>query len=87
METQIQTKEKETKSKPKQLTGLVVSTKMKDTIAVRVEQFKKAPKYGKFIKRSKKFLAHDPGNTKKEGEKVTIVECRPLSKNKHFRVI
>ena len=74
-------------SKPKELTGIVVSIKMKDTIIVEVNQFKKAPKYGKFVKRSKRFKVHDEGNKKVLGEKVTIQECRPISKHKHFRVV
>jgi small subunit ribosomal protein S17 len=69
------------------LSGIVVSTKMKDTIVVRVNRFVKVPKYERFMKISKKYKAHDAGNTKKEGETVTIVECAPISKDKHFRVI
>ncbi len=67
--------------------GVVVSTKMKDTVAVLVTRFVKHPKYKKYQTRSKKFLAHDAGNTKKEGETVSIKETRPLSKNKHFIVV
>lgn len=74
-------------SKPKVLSGIVVSTKMKDTIVVKVDRFVKAPKYQRFMKISKKYKAHDAGNTKKEGETVTIVETRPISKSKNFRVI
>jgi len=74
-------------TKSKVLSGVVVSNKMKDTIVVNVDVFKKHPKLGKFIKRSKKFKAHDAGNTKKVGEKVEIVETRPISKDKHFRLI
>jgi len=71
----------------KTFTGVVVSTKMKDTIVVAVSRLKKHPKYGKFLRITKHFKAHDAGNTKKEGEKVTIVECRPMSKDKHFKVM
>lgn len=67
--------------------GTVVSTKMKDTIAVSVARYVKHPKYKKYQTRTKKFLVHDAGNTKKEGETVTIRETRPLSKNKHFEVV
>jgi len=67
--------------------GVVVSDKMKNTIVVEVLTLKKHPKYEKFIKRSKKYKADDPGNTRKIGEKVTIEECRPISKDKHFKVI
>lgn len=87
MKSQIAKNVTEKQSKPKELTGIVVSTKMKDTIVVEVDQFKKAPKYGKFIKRSKRFLVHDEGNKRILGEKVIIQECRPISKNKHFRVL
>lgn len=73
--------------KRKTFTGKVVSTKMKDTIVVAVEDFKKVPKYGKYVQHTKRYKAHDFGNTKKEGEIVTIEECRPISKDKRFRVI
>lgn len=75
-----------TNGNPKTLTGVVVSTKMKDTIVVKVDRFEKVSKYERFMKISKKYKAHDAGNTKKEGERVTIVECRPISKDKHFKV-
>ncbi len=78
---------KEQKTNKKVLTGVVVSTKMKDTCTVAVERFVKVPKYEKFVTRTKKYLAHDPGNTKKEGDKVSIEECQPISKRKHFKVI
>lgn len=74
-------------SKKRQLTGVVVSDKMTDTIVVKVSTYKKISKYQKFILRSKKYKAHDKGNTKKIGETVTIEECRPISKDKHFTVI
>jgi small subunit ribosomal protein S17 len=74
-------------SKANTLSGIVVSTKMKDTIVVSVDRFVKIPKYERFVKISKKYKAHDAGNTKKEGEKVTIVETKPYSKDKHFKVI
>lgn len=67
--------------------GIVVSNKMKDTVVVEVSRYTKHPKYKKFITRSKKFMAHDEGNTKQIGEKVSIRETRPLSKNKKFIVI
>jgi small subunit ribosomal protein S17 len=74
-------------TKKKQLTGKVVSTKMKDTVVVLVERYVKHPKYQKFLVRRKRFMAHDVGNTVKEGDTVTIEESRPLSKNKHFVVL
>ena len=72
---------------PRQMTGVVVSDKMKDTIVVKVGGYKKHEKYKKFIASSKKFKAHDAGNTYKIGETVTIMECRPISKDKSFTVI
>ncbi|HRH26140.1 MAG TPA: 30S ribosomal protein S17 [Candidatus Paceibacterota bacterium] len=79
--------EKTATTKKKQLTGKIVSTKMKDTVVVLVERYVKHPKYQKFLVRRKRFLAHDEGNTTKEGETVTIEESRPISKNKHFIVL
>jgi small subunit ribosomal protein S17 len=71
----------------KTLTGVVTSNKMKDTVVVSVNRFVKHPKYGKYISINKKFKADDKGNTKQIGEKVTIEECKPISKDKHFRVV
>lgn len=70
----------------KALVGVVVSDKMKDTVTVRVNRFVKHPKYKKYILRSKKYLAHNPGNTAKMGDRVTIRSTRPISKRKHFIV-
>lgn len=70
----------------KEFRGVVVSNKMKDTIVVEVSSYTKHPKYKKFIKRSKKYMAHDAGNTKEIGDTVSIRETRPLSKNKKFIV-
>jgi small subunit ribosomal protein S17 len=85
-DTASQTKIAE-KTQPKQLKGIVMSTKMKDTIVVAVNNFSKIPKYEKYVKITKRFKAHDFGNTKKVGETVIIEECRPISRHKHFRVI
>lgn len=73
--------------KRKVLSGTVVSNKMKDTVVVLVERYVKHPKYEKFVKSSKKFKAHDAGNEQKMGDKVEIEEVKPISKDKHFRVI
>ncbi len=70
----------------KVLEGVVVKTAMKDTATVSVERYVKHPKYKKFIRRSKKFLVHDPGNTLAVGQKVAIRETRPISKRKRFVV-
>lgn len=71
----------------KRMTGIVVSDKMTDTAVVRVERYVKHPRYQKFQVWRKKFAAHDPGNTKKVGDKVVIEETRPLSKTKKFIVV
>ena len=83
----MNTEEKNLKKGGKQISGVVVSDKMKDTVVVSVGRFIKHPKYGKYYKVSKKYKAHDIGNTKKIGEKVIIEECRPISRDKHFRII
>lgn len=64
------------------LTGRVISNKMDKTITVLIERRVKHPKYGKFIKRSTKLHAHDEENTCREGDVVTIVQSRPISKTK-----
>lgn len=69
---------------PRTITGVVVSNKMKDTIVVAVESFVKHPKYHKFIKSTKRYKAHDAGNTAQVGDQVTIVETKPISKDKRF---
>ena len=73
--------------KNKTLRGVVVSDKMKDTATVLVTRFVMHPKYKKYHKVSKKFKAHDAGNTKKVGDKVEIRETRPISKDKHFTIV
>jgi len=83
-------KDKSTKTeeiKGKRLNGKVISSKMKDTIVVAVDRFIKNQKYNKYLKITKRFKVHDVGNTKKVGELVEIVECRPMSKDKHFKII
>ena len=74
------------KTQGKTFEGVVVKTAMKDTATVEVHRFVKHPKYHKFLRYSKKFLVHDPGNSLKVGEKVTIRETRPISKLKRFIV-
>src|SRR6185295_15994214 len=72
------------KKKGKTLRGTVVKTAMKDTATVSVNSYVKHPKYKKYLLRSKKYLAHDPGNTAKVGDTVVIRETRPISKRKRF---
>ncbi len=69
------------------LRGTVVATKMQDTITVAVERYVMHPKYKKFMRRTKKYLVDDKGNTAKEGDKVEIRETRPLSKRKCFELV
>ncbi|MBY0539469.1 30S ribosomal protein S17 [Patescibacteria group bacterium] len=79
--------ETKTAVQKKTLVGVVVSNKMKDTVSVAVSAYVKHPKYKKYSMRTKKYLAHDPGNTAQIGDKVTIRSTRPLSKHKHFEVV
>lgn len=74
-------------TRPQTFSGVVVSAKMKDTSVVVVERYVKHKKYGKYMNRRTKLMAHDPGNTKKEGDKATVEACAPISKNKSFKVI
>ena len=71
----------------KELIGVVVSDKADKTITVKVETYKKHPLYGKRVKHSKKYAAHDENNIAKIGDKVRIVETRPLSKTKKFKLV
>ena len=67
--------------------GKVVSNKMDKTIVVAIEDNVKHPKYGKVIKRTVKFKAHDENNVCNEGDTVKIMETRPLSKDKRWRLV
>lgn len=87
METTNKTTNKGGNTTRKQLSGTVVSDKMMKTVTVLVNRFVKHPKYGKFMNISKKYKAHDEEGTYKTGDKVTIEECRPISKDKSFKVI
>ncbi len=69
------------------LTGIIVSDKTEKTVVVKVERRVKHPLYGKIIKRSKKYHAHDETNEYRQGETVRIEETRPISKLKTWRVI
>ena len=73
----------DTKTK-RSVTGKVISNKMDKTITVMVERKVKHPVYGKYIKRSTKLHAHDASNECNEGDTVTVVACRPLSKSKKW---
>ena len=67
--------------------GRVVSNKMQKSVTVSVERLVKHPAYGKFIRRTTTIMAHDEEGTCREGDKVAIVECRPISKRKSWRVV
>ncbi len=71
----------------KERIGVVSSNKMDKSIVVMVERKVKHPLYGKFVKKSTKFIAHDEENTCNEGDTVKIMETRKLSKNKNWRLI
>jgi small subunit ribosomal protein S17 len=69
------------------VTGQVVSDKMDKTVSVSIERLIKHPVYGKYIRRTTKVLAHDESNECKAGDRVTISECRPMSKRKAWQVV
>jgi small subunit ribosomal protein S17 len=71
----------------KERTGIVVSNKMDKSITVAVKRRVKHPVYGKFVNRTKKLLAHDEENTCNIGDTVRIMETRPLSKRKSWRLV
>lgn len=72
---------------PKKLTGKVVSDKMDKTVIVNISRYVSHKKYGKYFKIDKRYKAHDEKNEYKTGDTVTIQECRPMSRDKHFIVI
>lgn len=78
---------KEQKTNKRILKGVVVSDKMDKTIVVLVERIKQHPRYKKRYKTQKKYKAHDPENKYKAGDKVTIQECRPISKEKRWIIL
>jgi small subunit ribosomal protein S17 len=69
------------------LTGRVVSSKMRKTIAVEIERLVKHPAYGKYVRRTTKLLAHDENGASHEGDLVTITPCRPMSRHKSWRLL
>ncbi len=80
-------KKKEKEVVRKKFQGIVVSDKMDKTIVVRVDRVKSHPKYKKRYIVSKRYKVHDEKNQFKVGDKITFVECRPLSKEKRWRVL
>lgn len=77
----------ENRNARKEIQGIVTSSKMDKTIVVSVVRKIKHPKYGKYFKKTKKFAAHDEKNECGENDIVRIMETRPLSKNKRWRLI
>ena len=73
-------------ARPQSFVGTVVKAAMKDTATVKVDRYVKNAKYKKYRVRSKKYLVHDPGNTARVGDTVTIVATRPVSKLKSFAI-
>lgn len=71
----------------KERIGVVTSNKMEKSIVVAIERRVKHALYGKFVKKTSKFIAHDQNNTCNEGDIVKIMETRPLSKNKNWRLV
>ena len=81
-----ETKTAETKS-GRTVVGRVVSDKMDKTVSVAIERLVKHPMYGKYIRRTTKLMAHDETNECKAGDRVAISDCRPIAKNKSWRVV
>jgi small subunit ribosomal protein S17 len=77
----------EVKKPSRALTGIVVSSKMDKTIAVEIERLIKHPRYGKFIRRTTKLLAHDENKEAREGDTVSIAPCRPMSRRKSYKLV
>lgn len=79
--------EQNAKKAAKTLTGKVLSNKMQKTVSVAVERYVPHPMYGKYQRRTTKFLVHDENNESREGDVVTIEPCRPLSRHKSWRLV
>jgi small subunit ribosomal protein S17 len=75
------------KSRKMELEGIVSSDRMEKTVVVTIERLEKHPVFKKYIRRRRKFMAHDEKNECKAGDRVRIRECRPLSKDKCWRVV
>jgi small subunit ribosomal protein S17 len=82
-----ETKSPETKITQRTVVGRVVSDKMDKSVSVSIERVIKHPVYGKYVRRTSKVMAHDETNECKTGDRVAIRECRPISKNKAWKVV
>jgi small subunit ribosomal protein S17 len=78
--------EQNTRGNRREQEGIVVSNKMEKSIVVAVQMYKKHPQYGKYVRNTMKFMAHDENGECNIGDKVVIKESRPLSKNKRWRL-
>lgn len=87
MELELNNPVSPTRKMRKQRVGVVTSNKMDKTITVSIERRIQHPIYGKFTKKTKKFMAHDENNECNIGDTVRIMETRPLSKNKRWRLV
>jgi small subunit ribosomal protein S17 len=74
-------------NQPKRINGKIVSTAMMKTVVVSVDRFVQHPKYRKFLRTTKRYKAHNENGDYKVGDMVVIEECKPISKDKHFKVI
>jgi small subunit ribosomal protein S17 len=86
-ETQQQNSQTVSRASRKTRVGLVVSDKMEKTVVVSIERRVQHPVYGKMVRRTKRFKAHDEMNEAKTGDTVRIMETRPMSKDKRWRVV
>ena len=86
MSEEVQTTQAEPRGRRKTRQGKVVSDKMEKTVVVAVESRIRHPLYGRIVRRSTRFKAHDEANDYHVGDTVEITECRPLSKDKNWRV-
>ncbi len=86
-ETQQENAQAVSRASRKARTGLVVSDKMEKTVVVSIERRVQHPVYGKMVRRTKRLKAHDENNDAKTGDTVRIMETRPMSKGKRWRVV
>lgn len=77
----------DTVANPRVVVGRVVSNKMDKTITVLIERRERHPLYGKYVRRSSKLKAHDEDNRCREGDLVSITQCRPMARSKHYRLV
>ena len=83
----VSSEEGRTKGKKKEFVGIVKSDKMMKTIVVAINTMKLHPLYKKYVKRTKKVKAHDEKNDAKIGDRVRVIECRPLSREKRWKLV